>query len=361
MKPILSKINVFSANEDTSFQFGAYADIDLVAYIIFKSKDSTVYKFGTVAPTGTGLARQFVIKGGVLVNQHDPYYIMIRCRLTGTNTFSEYSDKILFYCHEKPSIKFRAFSDISSSKIIFTPSYSFDCDYTYKTAEGEVINRYEYYLYDSNKNEIKKSQCFYHRDSMKSFYVDGLDNNSVYYVRAKAESVGGYQLDTGFKQFRTKYSEQIDGVIFDAENDKRRGCINLFAKYPANVKSDITHLRFKRKKPLDTTWMTIYEKQVDLSNDLLLLPNWSNGYVSQSGVFITDNISMSTNLIPASDLKSVEILADGYIARIIAYDKNQKFLGYAETSIKYYLDGKEYTYNEAFDRFSSIGSFMKNL
>ena len=78
MKPILSKINVFSANEDTSFQFGAYADIDLVAYIIFKSKDSTVYKFGTVAPTGTGLARQFVIKGGVLVNQHDPYYIMIR-------------------------------------------------------------------------------------------------------------------------------------------------------------------------------------------------------------------------------------------------------------------------------------------
>lgn len=127
MKPILSKINVFSANEDTSFQFGAYADIDLVAYIIFKSKDSTVYKFGTVAPTGTGLARQFVIKGGVLVNQHDPYYIMIRCRLTGTNTFSEYSDKILFYCHEKPSIKFRAFSDISTSKIIFTPSYSFDC------------------------------------------------------------------------------------------------------------------------------------------------------------------------------------------------------------------------------------------
>lgn len=69
--------------------------------------------------------------------------------------------------------------------------------------------------------------------------------------------------------------------------------------------------------------MTIYEKQVDLSNDLLLLPNWSNGYVSQSGVFTTDNISMSTNLIPASDLKSVEISADGYIARIIAYDKNQ--------------------------------------
>ena len=70
---------------------------------------------------------------------------------------------------------------------------------------------------------------------------------------------------------------------------------------------------------------------------------------------------MSTNLIPASDLKSVEISADGYIARIVAYDKNQKVLGYTEASIKYNSDGKEYTYNEALARFSSLGSFMRNL
>ena len=343
MKPILSKISVFNATEDHSFQFGAYADIDLVAFIVFQSKDSTVYKFGTVAPTGTGLARQFVIKADVLKNQHDPYYIMIRCRLTGTNTFSEYSDKMLFYCHEKPSISFTAFTkhqgifgiiwgSTNKSVTMTTPSYNFDCKYTYKTAEGEVLNRYEYYLYDANKELVKKSECLYHRDSMKSFHVEGLDNNSTYYVRAKAESVGGYQLDTGYKMFTTKYSEQTDGTNITAINNKYDGSISLFAKCPSTADSGITHVRFKRRKA-GGTWMTIYEKTVDMKNDLLLFPEWMDGFVSQSGVMVSDNVATSTALIPVADLKSLTISDKNYTARVAAYDKDSKFLGYYDAKV----------------------------
>ena len=63
--------------------------------------------------------------------------------------------------------------------------------------------------------------------------------------------------------------------------------------------------------------------------------------------------------------KQVKTIPSGVTIDLADYAKSsedgREFLGYAETSIKYYLDGKEYTYNEALDRFSSIGSFMKNL
>ena len=69
--------------------------------------------------------------------------MIIRCRLKGTNLFSEYSDKLLFYCHEEPTIKL---NDLSSSGVttIPYPSYSFEFSYKYKVSEGESVNRYEF-------------------------------------------------------------------------------------------------------------------------------------------------------------------------------------------------------------------------
>ena len=161
MKPILSKIGVFDGSKQATFQFAAYADIDLVAFIIFDKAtgynptapnmtDQGIYKFGTVVPTGSGLARNFTLSANLMKNRHDPYYIVIRCRLAGTNMFSEYSDRILFYCHSEPYL---ASTELTLGKVktINFPSYSFDFSYNYPIAEGEVINRYEYYLYDENK------------------------------------------------------------------------------------------------------------------------------------------------------------------------------------------------------------------
>lgn len=332
MKPILSKLSAVSATSPIEVQFAAYADIDLVAFIVFSDSIGTVYKFGTVAPTGSGLSRHFVINANVLENRHDPYYLKIRCRLTGTNNlWSEYADTILFYCHEKPSLKFQDYglaNTVSGNPpVIKYPSYSFDCNYTYKTSEGEVVNRYEYYLYNADKELIKQSKCYYYRDYLKSFFVDGLDNHKTYYVRAKAESVGGYQLDTGYRPFETNYSEQTEGATIAATNNYYDGTVSVHAQYPTQVNTGVTHIRIKRKRKDSTMWMTIYEKELNFENDLVLLPSWTTGFISESGMMVSSSGAKTSEYIAKDDVTHISFRSDTYFCRVVALDKDKKFLG----------------------------------
>ena len=290
MKPILSKIGAFDATKDHTFQFAAYADIDIIALIVFDTPTGSilqgdtlskgVYKFGTFPAGGTGLARYFTIPAGTFENRKDPYYMIIRCRLKGTNLFSEYSDKLLFYCHEEPTIKL---NDLSSSGVttIPYPSYSFEFSYKYKVSEGESVNRYEFWLYDANRELLKKSVSYYYRDSLKGFQIDGLDNHTLYYLRATAESVGGYQLDTGLQAFRTDYPEYVDDVEFTVQNDYRMANISMHAQYFLTRSSGANALRIKRRKKGAAIWTSLYQEEIDL-NHVIMKMGWSNLHINKT-------------------------------------------------------------------------------
>ena len=347
MKPILSKIGVFDGSKQVTFQFAAYADIDLVAFIIFDKAtgynptapnmiDQGIYKFGTVAPTGSGLARNFTLSANLMKNRHDPYYIVIRCRLAGTNMFSEYSDRILFYCHSEPYL---ASTELTLGKVktINFPSYSFDFSYNYHIAEGEVINRYEYYLYDENKELITQSNCFYYRDSMKSFDVNGLDNHTTYYVRAKAESVGGFQLDTGFLQIYTDYTEAIGDAQITATNDKWGAQIDLYAKYYLTQSTGVNAVRFKRRKKGTAQWMTIYQESIAL-NRLAVKVAWTNQHINESGTVSASNSSVLSDYLSIGRINSYHFSSTDKQFGLRAYSSTKSFLG----ATKFYSSGSEF-------------------
>lgn len=336
MKPILSKIGVFDAAKKATFHFAAYTDIDLVAFIIFdkatgynptapKMEDQGIYKFGTVAPTGKGLARNFTINAGVLKNRHDPYYIVIRCRLTGTNLYSEYSDRILFYCHSEPYLSSTELS-LDKPMTIKYPSYSFPFSYNYLISEGEVINRYEYYLYSAEKELITQSKCYYYRDSMRSFDVTGLDNHTTYFVRAKAESVGGYQLDTGFLEFNTDYVEAVDDAEITATNDKWDAKINLHGKYYLSNNTGVTALRFKRRKNGSAKWMTIYQEDISLV-PISAKITWTNKSISDNGVESDSSNSVLSDYISKGKIDSYSFKSSDKKFAICAYSNMKEFIG----------------------------------
>lgn len=336
MKPILSKVGVFDATKDYSFRFAAYADIDLVAFIIFdkatgynptapSQNDDGVYKFGTLAPTGNGLARYFTLPAGVLTNRHDPYYIVIRCRFKGENSFSEYSDRILFYCHAEPYITFTDLSADHATTISY-PSYSFDFSYNYKPSEGEVINRYEFYLYDENKEFIEQSTCYYYRDSLKSFNLSGLDNHATYFVRAKAESVGGYKLDTGFLEFKTDYAEAVDDAVIEATNNRWDATVALHAKYFLKRDTGANALRFKRRKKGKHRWVTIYQKAVDFDH-LIMKMEWANIHLRKTDGFPSESFtSVTSGYITKDRILSYRFKSDDKQFCLLAYDANRRFL-----------------------------------
>lgn len=340
MKPILSKIGVFDATKDHTFQFAAYADIDIVAVIVFDTPTGSilqgdtvskgVYKFGTFPAGGSGLARYFTIPAGTFENRKDPYYMIIRCRLTGTNLFSEYTDKVLFYCHEQPTIKLGDLTNIAATTIPY-PSYSFDFSYKYNASQGEVVNRYEFYLYDNNHELLKKSECFYYRDSLKSFQVDGLDNHTTYYVRAKAESIGGYQLDTGFLPFKTDYPESIDDTTFFAQNQYRTASIFMHVQYYLTRSSGANALRIKRRKKGASTWTTIYQNLIDM-NHVIMKMGWANIHINRTtGQPTSSYSSVTSDYIDKSRVLSFKFTSKDKKFNLIAYDENKKFIKASST------------------------------
>ena len=346
MKPILSKIGVFDATKDHSFQFAAFTDIDLVAFIIFdkatgynpsapNQNDDGVYKFGTVAPTGSGLARHFTIPAGMFENRHDPYYIVIRCRLTGTNTFSEYSDRVLFYCHTEPTI---SLGNIEENQTVFIqyPSYSFDFTYNYILSEGEVVNRYEFYLYDKNKELIEQSNCYYHRDTLKSFQVSGLDNNASYYIRAKAESVGGYQLDTGFLHIMTNYPEAVDEATVTATNNKWDATIDLHTKYFLTRSTGVNELRFKRRRSGTSRWVTLCQKEIDFSR-IIMKMDWANIHIRKTDGYPSESMNcVVSNYIDKSRIKTYSFNSSTKKFALIAYTSDKKFISATDYYSSYF-------------------------
>lgn len=335
MKPILSKISVFDGADKGTFKFATFSDIDKVAYIIFSeptgsnSATGAVYKYGTATPTGTGLSRTFTTNG-TLDNRHDAYYLMIRCRFTGSNLWSEYSDKMPFYCHSKPVLQFTDLSTSYTTTISY-PSYSFDVTYSYKADEGEYINDYKYTLYDENQNVIKESKTYYYRDYMNSFFISGLDNNTNYFIRCKGNSVGGYEFDTGYVAFKTNYEERTDGTIISATNYYNEAVIRIHAEYPVAVNTDITATRLKRRRVGDLVWTTLYEQKID-SSSIRLSPVWAEGEINISnGQFIANSKARSCNYISLSDFGSLYFYSTNYECRIFAYNNNWEYLGCSKT------------------------------
>lgn len=335
MKPILSKIGAFDATKDHTFQFAAYADIDIIALIVFDTPTGSilqgdtlskgVYKFGTFPAGGTGLARYFTIPAGTFENRKDPYYMIIRCRLKGTNLFSEYSDKLLFYCHEEPTIKL---NDLSSSGVttIPYPSYSFEFSYKYKVSEGESVNRYEFWLYDANRELLKKSVSYYYRDSLKGFQIDGLDNHTLYYLRATAESVGGYQLDTGLQAFRTDYPEYVDDVEFTVQNNYRMANISMHAQYFLTRSSGANAMRIKRRKKGAGIWTSLYQEEIDM-NHVIMKMGWSNLHINKTtGQPMGNYKAVTSDYIDKDRVLSFQFKSEDKAFCLIAYTADRKFI-----------------------------------
>jgi len=277
-KPILSKIGVFDATAAQTIRFAVYDEISSITYVIYDNETGNILTYANATPTGTGRYRTFTLPAGTLTNRLDAYYICIRSTLSDGST-TEYSDKILFYCHTTPTIKF---ADFSSNVVVKYPSYAFDLVYTYDEAQGEMINNYKYVLYDVNKEVLKESSTYYYSDPLKSFIADGMDDSATYYIRALAETINGYELDTGYITFTTSFDKlAADDSTLTLTNNYYDGTITATANVHLDKSDNITALRLKRRKVSTRTWTGLTEVAIDDTSYKMVL-SWHNGTISSS-------------------------------------------------------------------------------
>lgn len=259
-KPIISKFTATDATKDTTVTFVCYDDgIDSIDYLIYDNASGNIVATDTLYASGKTIYRTFVIPGGTIKNRLLPYHLKIRAHNSKTETASELSDAVLFYCHEKPTIQFMDINSDDLNKISF-PAYSFELKYTYIQEHGETLNRYKYLLYDKNKNIL--SEETYYGAISKSFIVNGLDNHETYYIRAVGETVNGYTLDSGFYEIYVNFSSIVQSLSIKAENAYHDGCVKINAVLDVASNESFDTLRIKRRKTGSFEWATIYEMDV---------------------------------------------------------------------------------------------------
>lgn len=267
-KPIISKFSVIDATQENIVRYTCYDDtINEVEYIIYDNASGNSIVDQTVKTSGSSSVRMFMLPANLVRNRLLPYYLKIAVTNQNGKT-SDLSDAVLFYCHEKPVLKF-VDVEARAEKTIPFPAFSFNVEYKNIEEEGETLNLYKYQLYDSDKTLLHEE--IYHGSISHAFNVESLDNNKVYYVRAVGETVNGYVLDTDFCAFRIEYDGQLQKLKIVAENEKREGRIKLTVTKSADEPNNFDSIRVKRREFGKYDWITIYEKKIISSVEPILI------------------------------------------------------------------------------------------
>ena len=267
-KPIISKFSVIDATQENIVRYTCYDDtINKVEYIIYDNASGNIIVDQTVETSGSSSVRMFMLPKNLVHNRLLPYYI----KITVTNQSgkkSDLSDAVLFYCHEKPALRFIDV-EARAEKTIPFPAFSFNVEYKNIEEEGETLNLYKYQLYDAARKLLHEET--YHGSISRAFNVESLENNKVYYVRAVGETVNGYVLDTDFCAFRVEYDGQLQKLGIVAENEKRDGRVKITITKSGDEPNNFDSIRVKRREVGKYDWVTIYEKKITSAVEPILI------------------------------------------------------------------------------------------
>ncbi len=137
------------------------------------------------------------------------------------NNHSNLSEPVLFYCLASPRFRLLGYQngDILRSAAV-------DLALDYFQPEQERLKSYRFFLYSGDRILLSSSDTFY-SSSPQSYAFTGLNNNTVYCLRATGETVHGVFLDTGYVEITVSYGELPSNAVFSVENNYKGGYIQV--------------------------------------------------------------------------------------------------------------------------------------
>lgn len=206
-KPILSSISAFDATSDKIIIFDVQSGQQVIGNtltIINQTTGSTVY-------TNTVETFQYsnTIPANTLVNG-ESYQATIQT-MGVNNVVSPVSDPVQFKCFTTPVVYIE---DISSGYIIRSSNYNFVGSYT--QAQGELLQSFEFNLYNANGVLISTSGVRYSEDINYTFY--GLEDNTAYYIELVTNTVNGMITSTERILINVDYEQPSFFTINQLEN-----------------------------------------------------------------------------------------------------------------------------------------------
>lgn len=220
-KPIINYIYPFDATKDKRITFTYTGDLPyqnrLVIYdavtlsVIFDRTSASRVLYCTL-PAGT-------CQNGV------KYAAAIQC-YDSNGIASSLSDKTYFWCMDQPSFYF---SNVEDGQLVMTSSLYAELLY-YQPQEEELL-QFQFFIYDSKQVLLAESQVYYSTDYLTYKYT-GLENEKIYYIRAKGLTQYGTQLDTGYIEIdvHTSY-DSADFTNIDAVCNANSSVVTYYTNF----------------------------------------------------------------------------------------------------------------------------------
>lgn len=204
------------------------------------------------------------------------YYAFYFQTINANNDVSQKSGNITFRTFTTPTL---TFTNIPTTDIIESGSYSFTCEYNQR--EGELLNTLYFYLYDGQRTQIKVSDVYTSASSPPITFThqfSGLIDDERYYIRAIGTTVYNTTVDTGYIVFNVNYSYEGAYFAVTAINNPVGGYVQV-----SNNIAEIDGTVYNRDN--------VEIAPTFLDNNALLLDNynyleWANGFSFANNRFV---------------------------------------------------------------------------
>lgn len=257
-QPIINPISAFDATRPHNISFVVIGGAQVIANrLVIRDNQTGSEVYNKMQST---MKLEHTIPANTLKN--GGYYNAVIYTIDSGNNESTASTAVPFYCYSQPVL---TIDNIPATETIRNGTYKFTGSYLQQ--EDELLNSYQYTLYDSNKDILSQtSLIYYESDTSLSYTFVGMSNDTSYYVELSGETVNGTKITSGLKYFTVRYIQPASFAICDLVNDCENGYIQISSNI---VAIDGT------SNP--TPPIYIDDKEVDLRNPKSWV-RWSSGF-----------------------------------------------------------------------------------
>ena len=288
-QPILNSIPAFDATQSHVFSFISIGGDQVLG------SQLTIYdnETGTQVYQGnyTSFKFEYPLAAGTLTN--GKYYNATISTINNASEFSEPSNPVAFYCYTAPVL---TITNIPASGTIEQSNYTFQGSYV--QAEGELLNGYQYTLYNSNKEQISQSAILY--DGLYQHTFSGMANDTSYYVELSGSTINNTPVSSGLLLFTIRYIQPASFAICDLVNN----CENGFIQISSNIvsidgKSEPDPPKYIDNKEVDLTddgnWVQ-WDEGFNMQNDFTMRI-WGRSFGDNEPIVTMEN-ELDTDKVP---------------------------------------------------------------
>lgn len=220
-KPIINYIYPFDATEDKKITFTYSGDLPYYNRLVIYNASTLAVLYDV---TSSSRVLYCTLPADTCTNG-TKYAAAIQC-FDSEMAESTLSDKVYFWCLEDPSFYFY---NVSDGDVITTSS--FYAELIYSQAQSEELSQFQFFIYDSSKVLLSSSQVYYSTNYL-TYNYQGLEDDTIYYIRAKGLTQYSTELDTGYIEIEVNTSydnSEYNNII--AECNENNSVVTYYTNF----------------------------------------------------------------------------------------------------------------------------------